>query len=79
MASKKTHPAPAATTTPMKTVTMPFGVPGYTLHDVERQVPVTEPPVLPINAQLDYIGKSPKRWDAHAKVSGSGRYPAEED
>ena len=56
---------------------MPYGVPGYTLHDVQRQVPATEPPVLPINAKLEYIGKSPARWDAHAKASGSGRYTAD--
>jgi len=28
-----------------KTVTMPIGVPGHTLHDEPREVPVTEPPV----------------------------------
>jgi xanthine dehydrogenase YagR molybdenum-binding subunit len=78
MATKKAHPAPAATkATPTKTVMMPYGVPGYTLHDIQRQIPATEPPVLPINADLEYIGKSPKRWDAHAKVSGSGRYTAD--
>ena len=78
MATKTSDPAAAATTsTPTKTVTMPYGVPGYTLHDVQRQVPATEPPVLPINASLDYIGKSPTRWDAHAKASGSGRYTAD--
>src|SRR5665213_68577 len=78
MATKKAHPAPAATkATPTKTVMMPYGVPGYTLHDVQRQIPATEPPVLPINADLQYIGKSPTRWDAHAKVSGSGRYTAD--
>ncbi|MHB1938255.1 MAG: xanthine dehydrogenase family protein molybdopterin-binding subunit [Acidobacteriaceae bacterium] len=78
MATTKSHPAAAAAnSTPEKTVTMPYGVPGYTLHDVQRQVPTTEPPVLPVNADLEYIGKSPKRWDAHAKVSGSGRYTAD--
>ncbi|MHB1840459.1 MAG: xanthine dehydrogenase family protein molybdopterin-binding subunit, partial [Acidobacteriaceae bacterium] len=78
MATTKSHPAPTATqATPMETVTMPYGVPGYTLQEVQRQVPTTEPPVLPVNADLDYIGKSPKRWDAHAKVSGSGRYTAD--
>ncbi len=60
-----------------ETVKMPYGVPGHTLREVERQIPATEPPVLPINADLEYIGKSPKRWDAHAKVSGSGRYTAD--
>ncbi|HUV96547.1 MAG TPA: xanthine dehydrogenase family protein molybdopterin-binding subunit [Acidobacteriaceae bacterium] len=78
MATKKSDPAAAAANdTSTKTVTMPYGVPSYTLHDVQRQVPATEPPVLPVNADLEYIGKSPKRWDAHAKVSGSGRYTAD--
>ena len=54
MATKKAHPAPAATkATPTKTVMMPYGVPGYTLHDIQRQIPATEPPVLPINADLE--------------------------
>ena len=78
MASEKSDPVAAATNgASTKTVTMPYGVPGYTLRDVARQVPATEPPVLPINADLQYIGKSPTRWDAHAKVSGSGRYTAD--
>ena len=78
MATEKSHPAgTAANDASMKTVTMPYGVPSYTLHDVQRQVPVTEPPVLPINAELEYIGKSPTRWDAQAKSSGRGRYTAD--
>jgi len=78
MATEKSHPAATAMNdASAKTVTMPYGVPGYTLHDVQRQVPATEPPVLPINAELEYIGKSPTRWDAHAKASGSGRYTAD--
>ncbi len=67
----------AATTPGMETVTMPYGIPGYTLTQVERQIPSTEPPVLPVNKDLQYIGKSPARWDAHAKVSGAGRYTAD--
>ena len=68
--------ADAATTTPpgTETVMMPVGIPGYTLHQEARQIPTTQPPVLPINKDLQYIGKSTKRWDAHAKVSGSARY-----
>ena len=78
MATKQSDPATgAAQSTSTKTVTMPYGVPGYTLHDVQREIPATEPPVLPINSDLQYIGKSPTRWDAHAKVSGSGRYTAD--
>jgi hypothetical protein len=60
-----------------KTVSMPIGVPGYTLHDEQRTVPATEPPVLPVNKDLDYIGKSPERWDGHAKVTGRARYTAD--
>jgi len=68
-----------ASTTPAGTesVMMPVGVPGYTLRRVQRQVPTTQPPVLPINDELQYIGKSPVRWDAHAKVSGQARYTAD--
>jgi len=35
-----------------KTVQMPIGVPGYTLTEESRDVPVTEPPVWPINKDL---------------------------
>ena len=65
--------APAGT----ETVMMPVGVPGYTLRQEPRTVPTTEPPVLPVNDECQYIGKSPARWDAHAKVTGSGRYTAD--
>jgi xanthine dehydrogenase YagR molybdenum-binding subunit len=60
-----------------KTVSMPIGVPGYTLHDEQRTVPATEPPVLPVNKDLDFIGKSPERWDGRAKVTGRARYTAD--
>jgi len=60
-----------------KTVSMPIGVPGYTLHDEQRTVPATEPPVLPVNKDLDFIGKSPERWDGPAKVTGRARYTAD--
>lgn len=72
-----TKDSPSANTPGTHTVMMPVGVPGYTLQQEPRTVPVTEPPVLPVNADLKYIGKSPTRWDAHAKVSGSGRYTAD--
>ncbi len=86
MATDITHPvsdaflgaaADTSNTTATKTVTMPIGVPGYTLHDEQRTVPVSEPPVLPINKDLEYIGKSPERWDAQAKVTGRARYTAD--
>ena len=60
-----------------KTVKMPVGVPGYTLQDESREVPVTEPPVWPINKELKYVGQSVERWDGAAKVSGRARYTAD--
>ena len=60
-----------------KTVNMPVGVPGYTLVDEQREVPVTEPPVWPINKDLKYVGKSPERWDGLAKATGRARYTAD--
>lgn len=60
-----------------RTVTMPVGVPGYTLHEETREVPATEPPVLPVNSSLQYIGKPVERYDGHLKVTGQARYTAD--
>lgn len=60
-----------------KTVNMPVGVPGYTLHDEPRQVPSTEPPVWPINDDLKFVGKPQERWDGLAKATGRARYTAD--
>lgn len=65
---------PAAAT---KTVSVPVGIPGYTLHEEQRIVPDTEPPVMPVNKDLEYIGKSLERWDGQAKVTGRARYTAD--
>jgi xanthine dehydrogenase YagR molybdenum-binding subunit len=85
MATRIAHPLPdallsaAADTaeTATKTVNVPIGIPGYTLHEEQRTVPASEPPVLPINKDLEYIGKSPERWDGQAKVTGRARYTAD--
>jgi xanthine dehydrogenase YagR molybdenum-binding subunit len=60
-----------------KTVQMPVGVPGYTLADESRDVPVSEPPVWPINKDLKYVGQSVERYDGLAKVSGRARYTSD--
>ncbi|HEY6445679.1 MAG TPA: xanthine dehydrogenase family protein molybdopterin-binding subunit [Acidobacteriaceae bacterium] len=60
-----------------KSVSMPVGVPGYTLHDEQRHVPATEPPVWPINQDLTYVGKSHERYDGLAKATGRARYTAD--
>lgn len=67
--------APAGTE--KKTVSMPVGVPGYTLRDEQREVPVSEPPTWPINKDLKYVGKSHERLDGYAKVSGRARYTSD--
>jgi xanthine dehydrogenase YagR molybdenum-binding subunit len=60
-----------------KTVSMPVGVPEYTLKDESRDVPVAEPPVWPINKDLKYVGQPVERWDGAAKVTGRARYTAD--
>ncbi len=60
-----------------RTVSVPVGVPGYTLHEEQRTVPASEPPVLPVNKDLQFIGKSHERWDGPAKVTGRARYTAD--
>ena len=60
-----------------KTVTMPVGVPGYTLRDEQREVPTTEPPVWPTNKDLKYVGQSVERLDGQAKATGRARYTAD--
>ncbi|HKF46242.1 MAG TPA: xanthine dehydrogenase family protein molybdopterin-binding subunit [Terracidiphilus sp.] len=60
-----------------RTVSMPIGVPGYTLHDEQREVPAAEPPVWPINDKLKYVGKPQERWDGLPKATGSARYTAD--
>jgi xanthine dehydrogenase YagR molybdenum-binding subunit len=60
-----------------KTVQMPIGVPGYTLTDEAREVPVTEPPVWPINKDLRYVGQSVERYDGLAKATGRARYTSD--
>ncbi len=60
-----------------KAVQMPVGVPGYTLQNETREVPVSEPPVWPINKELKYVGQSIERYDGAAKVSGRARYTSD--
>ncbi|WP_345976215.1 xanthine dehydrogenase family protein molybdopterin-binding subunit [Sulfurimonas sp. HSL3-7] len=61
----------------MKRITMPHGIPGHSLTQVEREAPQEEPPAWPINDELSVVGKSVKRLDAHAKVTGSAKYTSD--
>lgn len=60
-----------------KKIKMPFGVPGHGLTEIEREVPADEPPVLPVNDQLNVIGKRTKRVDAIHKVTGAAKYSSD--
>ncbi|MCC5929713.1 MAG: xanthine dehydrogenase family protein molybdopterin-binding subunit [Cyclobacteriaceae bacterium] len=60
-----------------KTLIMPFGIPGHNLTQIEREVPADEPPAWPVNAELKEVGKSVKRVDARAKVTGQAKYTSD--
>jgi len=68
---------PAAQTTATRTEDFVFGIPQDGLTRKERQVPVDEPPPLPPNSELTFIGKPTPRWDGPQKVSGRGKYTAD--
>jgi xanthine dehydrogenase YagR molybdenum-binding subunit len=54
-----------------------FGIPQLGVTEVERQVPVSEPPPMPANSDLQYVGKPTPRYDGAAKVTGGGKYTAD--
>ena len=60
-----------------RTDTFVFGIPQNGLEKKERTVPIDEPPPLPANAELTYIGKPTIRYDGPAKVMGKGKYTAD--
>lgn len=60
-----------------KKIKLPFGIPGHNLGEVEREVPISEPAAWPINKDLKTVGKSVKRYDALAKVTGKAKYTAD--
>ncbi len=57
-----------------KKLVLTHGIAPGTLGTVEREVPSTEPPPLPPNAELSTIGKRVPRLDARAKVTGAAKY-----
>ena len=77
MANGSQHSPEQPTPTGTRTVEMPVGVPGYTLHEEQRTIPASEPPVLPLNTELQYIGQPTPRWDARQKVTGRAIYTAD--
>ena len=61
----------------MKTASVLFGIPQLGLTHVDRQVPMDEPPPLPENSALKYVGHPTVRYDGVQKVSGRGKYTAD--
>ena len=51
----------------------PHGIPGHNLGEIEREIPIEEPPVWPINDELKIIGKRVTRIDALEKVTGNAK------
>ena len=70
-------PAAAKPDIPKRTESFVWGIPQNGLQQKEREVPQDEPPPLPSNAELTYIGKPTERYDGPAKVMGKGKYTAD--
>ena len=73
----QTPPAAAKPEIPKRTESLVWGIPQDGLQRKEREVPLDEPPPLPPNAELTYIGKPTERYDGPAKVMGKGKYTAD--
>ena len=73
----QTAPAAAKSDVPTRTEKFVWGIPQNGLQQKEREVPVDEPPPLPPNAELTYIGKPTERYDGPAKAMGKGKYTAD--
>ncbi len=61
----------------MKMLELPHGIPNVNLKQVQRMVPIDEPPALKVNAELEVIGKRTPRIDAQSKVMGRARYTSD--
>jgi xanthine dehydrogenase YagR molybdenum-binding subunit len=70
-AATKEH---AATT---RRVLLPTGIASAKMTEVERNIPLDEPPPLPTNAGLNVVGKRTPRLDGRLKVTGAARYTAD--
>ena len=63
--------------TATRTESFVWGIPQNGLQHKEREVQQDEPPPLPANAELTYIGKPTERYDGPAKAMGKGKYTAD--
>jgi len=55
----------------------PYGIPGHNLTEIEREIPIEEPPVWPVNDKLKIIGKRVTRIDALDKVTGKATFTSD--
>ena len=73
------QPGSAQATPPesKRTETFIWGIPQNGLQQKQREVPLDEPPPLPANSELTYIGKPTQRYDGPEKAMGKGKYTAD--
>jgi CO/xanthine dehydrogenase Mo-binding subunit len=62
---------------PKRSDSFVFGIPQKGLENKQREVLLDEPPPLPPNSELMYIGKPTVRYDGPAKAMGTGKYTAD--
>jgi len=62
---------------PKRTDSFVWGIPQDGLQQKQREVPLDEPPPMPANADLTYIGKPTLRYDGPAKAMGTAKYTAD--
>jgi xanthine dehydrogenase YagR molybdenum-binding subunit len=67
----------AKTESTTRTESFVWGIPQNGLQRKEREVLLDEPPPLPPNSELKYIGKPTVRYDGPAKAMGTGKYTAD--
>ena len=60
-----------------RTESFVWGIPQTGLEKKEREVLLDEPPPLPPNSELTYIGKPTVRYDGPAKAMGTAKYTAD--
>jgi xanthine dehydrogenase YagR molybdenum-binding subunit len=72
-----TPPVAAKVDVPKRTESFVWGIPQNGLQKKEREVQLDEPPPLPPNSELTYIGKPTVRYDGPAKAMGKGKYTAD--
>jgi xanthine dehydrogenase YagR molybdenum-binding subunit len=66
--------APAKQT---RAVRLPAGIVGAKMSEVEREIPLDEPPPLPLNSELSVVGRRTPRVDGRLKVTGAATYTAD--